>query len=153
MSVLDLNGFFNGDMDRMIEKFNLFDKTFKKGVLSVLLVDPDNQMPINNYPSKNHDLFLKYIDFSKCEKGDYRLIEKQVMHGGYEGFVFDNIDEVGWIEDKAELEHLIKNSLKRDTLPFTDSIIDFNEVRVVCRCKKIPEYLKGQSLQMVIIEV
>ena len=154
MSILDAAEFFNGDMDKWIEKHKLFDETFKKGVLSVLLVDPDNQMPIGSYPSENPDLDLKYIDFAQCEEGDYRRIEKQVLAGGYKGYLFDNIDNVAWIEDKAEIEYLAKMALKRDELPFTDSIIDFNDnVMVVCRCKKIPEYLKGQSLQMIIIEV
>lgn len=153
-SVLDLSDFINGDMDRWIEKRRLFDEIFKKGILSVLLVDPDNQMPIKEYPSENPDLDLKYIDFSKCEEGDYRRIENQVLNGGYKGYLFDNIDEVDWIEDKAQLEYLAKMALKRDKLPFTDSIIDFDDdVMVVCRCKEIPEYLKGKSLQMVIIEV
>lgn len=154
MSILDTADYFNGNMDKWIEKHIIFDETFKKGVLSVLLVDPDNQMPIKNYPSENPDLDLKYIDFAECEEGDYRLIEKQVLNGGYKGYLFDNIDEVDWIEDKAQLEYLAKMSLKRDRLPFTDSIIDFDEnMMVVCRCKEIPEYLKGQSLQMIIIEV
>ncbi len=151
---LDVSEYFNGEMDRWIEKHQIFDETFKKGVLSVLLVDSDNQMPIKNYPSENPDLDLKYIDFAKCEEGDYKRIERQVLDGGYRGYLFDNIDEVGWIEDKAQLEYLAKMSLKRDTLPFTDSIIDFNDrMMIVCRCKEIPEYLKGQSLQMIIIEV
>ena len=154
MSILDTDAYFNGDMDKWIEKRRIFDETFKKGVLSVLLVDPNNQMPINNYPSENSDLRLKYIDFSKCEDGDYGLIEKQVFNGGYKGYLFDNIDKVGWIEDKALLEYLARMALKRDRLPFTDSIIDFDDdTMVVCRCKEMPEYLKGQSLQMIIIEV
>ena len=154
MSILDTTAYFNGDMDKWIEKHRLFDETFKKGVLSVLLVDPDNQMPIKNYPTENPDLDLKYIDFAECEEGEYRRIERQVFNGGYKGYLFDNIDEVKWIEDKAQLEYLAKMSLKRDTLPFTDSIIDFNDrMMIVCRCKEMPEYLKGQSLQMIIIEV
>ena len=154
MSILDTTAYFNGDMDKWIEKHRIFDETFKKGVLSVLLVDPDNQMPIKNYPSENPDLDLKYIDFAECEEGDYGRIERQVLNGGYKGYLFDNIDEVDWIEDKTQLEYLAKMSLKRDRLPFTDSIIDFDEnVMVVCRCKEIPEYIKGQSLQMIIIEV
>ena len=154
MSIFDTVGYFNGDMDKWIEKRRIFDETFKKGVLSVLLVDHDNQMPIEGYTSENPDLDLKYIDFAQCEEGDYRRIEKQVLNGGYKGYLFDNIDDVAWIEDKAELEYLAKMALKRDKLPFTDSIIDFDDdVMVVCRCKEIPEYLKGQSLQMIIIEV
>ena len=154
MSILDTTAYFNGDMDKWIEKHRIFDETFKKGVLSVLLVDPDNHMPIKNYPSENPDLDLKYIDFTECEEGDYGRIERQVLNGCYSGYLFDNIDEVKWIEDKPQLEYLAKMSLKRDRLPFTDSIIDFDEnVMVVCRCKEIPEYLKGQSLQMIIIEV
>ncbi|MBD5210265.1 MAG: hypothetical protein HDS77_08365 [Bacteroidales bacterium] len=154
MSILDTTAYFNGDMDKWIEKHRIFDETFKKGVLSVLLVDHDNQMPIEGYTSENPDLDLKYIDFAQCEEDDYIRIEKQVLNGGYKGYLFDNIDDVAWIEDKAELEYLVKMALKRDKLPFTDSIIDFDDdVMMVCRCKEIPEYLKGQSLQMIIIEV
>lgn len=154
MGVLDTADYFNGNMDKWIEKHMLFDETFKKGVLSVLLVDPDNQMPIKNYPSENPDLDLKYIDFAKCVEGDYKRIETQVLNGGYKGYLFDNIDEVAWIEDKAELEYLAKMALKRDILPIVDSIVDFDDnVMVACRCKEMPEYLKGQSLQMIVIEV
>ncbi|MDE7377234.1 MAG: hypothetical protein K2N16_10360, partial [Muribaculaceae bacterium] len=95
MAVLDTADFFNGNMDRWIEKRRLFDETFKGGVLSVLLVDSDNQMPISSYPSENPDLDLKYIDFAKCAEGDYRRIESQVLNGGYKGYLFDTIDEVG----------------------------------------------------------
>lgn len=154
MSVLDTTPFFNGDMDRWLEKRRIFDNTFKTGVLSVLLVDPDNEMPIKNYASENPDLDLKYIDFADCRKGDYRRIETQVLNGGYRGFLFDNIDQIGWIEDKAQLEYLVKMALKRDILPISDTTIDFNDrMMIACRCKAIPDYLKGQSLQMIIIEM
>ncbi|MDE7376669.1 MAG: hypothetical protein K2N16_07455, partial [Muribaculaceae bacterium] len=84
----------------------------------------------------------------------YRRSESHVLNGGYKGYLFHNIDEVGWIEDKAELEYLVKMVLKRDILPITDCEVDFNDnVMVACRCKEMPEYLKGQSLQMIAIEV
>ena len=151
---LDASEYFNGEMDEWIEKYSFFEDTFKRGAISVLLIDPNNQMPIRNYSSNYPELDLEYIDFAKCVDGDYKKIANQILNGSYDGYLFDNIDEIGLIEDKEELEYLVKMALKRDTLPFTDSIIDFHErMMIACRCKEMPEYLKGQSLQMMIIEV
>lgn len=153
MSNLNLSDFFNGKMDDWIEKWELLNRTFGNKTLSVLLVDPNNEMPIEYVMQRHPNSRIKYIDLAKCCDGDYPHIEKTLEHGGYNGVLFDNIDEVGWIEDKADLEYLVKYSLKRDSLPFNDCVVDFCDLMVVCRCKEIPEYLKGQSLQMIIIEV
>ena len=72
MSILDTTAYFNGDMDKWIEKHRLFDETFKKGVLSVLLVDPDNQMPIKNYPSENPEI-KTVITFFITNTSDFLL--------------------------------------------------------------------------------
>lgn len=148
LNVVDATELIDGYMNRLIAQRRLFDNVFKEGVLSVLIVDPDNLLSINQYTKENPDLGVKYVDFSKCEEEDSELIERQIKQGGYKGFLFDNIDEVGWVKNKVELEYLIKNSLKRANLP-----MDLDDIMIGCRCKEIPEYLKGKSMQMVIIEV
>lgn len=148
LNVVDATELIDGYMNRLIAQRRLFDSVFKEGVLSVLIVDPDNLLSINQYAKENTGLGVKYVDFSKCEEEDSELIERQIKQGGYKGFLFDNIDEVGWVKNKVELEYLIKNSLKRANLP-----MDLDVIMIGCRCKEIPEYLKGKSMQMVIIKV
>lgn len=146
--MVDATELIDGYMNRLIAQRRLFDNVFKEGVLSVLIVDPDNLLSINQYAKENPGVGVKYVDFSKCEEDDSELIERQIKQGGYKGFLFDNIDEVGWVKNKVELEYLIENSLKR-----ADLSMDSYDMMIGCRCKKIPEYLKGKSMQMVIIEV
>lgn len=166
MSILDTSGYFNGDMDKWIEKHRLFDETFKKGIFSVLLVDPDNQMPLDEIERSNPELNLKYFDLADCKNGDFNRIGQylsQYIDNGvcaYDGLLFDNIDGINAGNDSEDLQTMIWQSLKRDRsedggyqiLPFGEPI-PFDKMMIAVRCKEIPEYLKGKSLQMIIIEV
>ena len=44
-------------------------------------------------------------------------------------------------------------ALKRDTLPNDKGEIDFNALMVGAKCSEYPLYLKGKSLQKIIISV
>lgn len=153
MSVTDLSDFFNGEMDDWTDKWLQFKEYFTKKIGSVLVIDPDNQMPISDVPSRHPDLHIFYADLAECEDGDCARIEKALNYGGYDGALFDNIDKIPWIEDKAELEFLVMESLKRNALPFTNSPVGFDEIMVGCRCKEYPNFLEGKDLQTYIIEM
>ena len=46
MGVLNSSGYFNGDNDKWIEKRQLMLEFFKGKALSVLIVDPNNEKPL-----------------------------------------------------------------------------------------------------------
>ncbi len=166
MSTLDLNDFENGTMDEWIEKRNWLLSTFKGKVSSVMIVDPDNNMPLDEIERSNPELHLKCFDLADCREGDYIRMGQhlnQYMDNGecaYDGLLFDNIDSITADTETEDLKILVQQALKRDNsensgyqiLPFGEPI-PFDKMMIAVRCKEFPEYLKGQSLQTVVIEV
>ena len=166
MGILDSTGYFNGDNDKWIEKRQLMLKFFKGKVLSVLIVDPNNEMPLEEIEKALPDLFLKSFDLADCKGGDFNRIGQhlgQYINDGkcaYDGLLFDNVDCINAGKDTEDLQTMVWQSLKRDDsetcgyqiLPFGDAI-PFDKMMIAARCKEIPNYLKDKSLQRYIIEV
>lgn len=164
LNPLDTSDFFNGKMDRWIEKRSEMSQFFKQKVMSVLIVDPNNEMPLDVL--EENDLFLKTFDLADCEDGDFNRIGQhlaQYIADGecaYDGLLFDNIDRISAGNDTEDLQTMVWQSLKRDhsegggyqILPFGDTI-PFDKLMIAARCKEIPEYLKDKSLLTYIIEV
>ncbi len=166
MSILDTSTYSNGEMDEWIEKRHWLLNTFKGKVSSVLIVDPNNKMPLDEIERSNPELNLKCFDLADCNDGDFNRIGQhlnQYIDNGvcaYDGLLFDNIDSINADKDTEDLQTMVWQSLKRDRsddggyqiLPFGEPV-PFDKMMIAVRCKEIPEYLKGQSLQAVIIEV
>ena len=166
MSVMNLDGYFNGEMDRWIEKRHEMLEFFKQKVMSVLIVDPDNEMPLEEIERAFPDLSLKIFDLADCNDGDFNRIGRylgQYISDGkcaYDGLLFDNIDCIDAGKDTEDIQTMVWQSLKRDDsdicgysiLPFGDTI-PFDKMMIAARCKEIPQYLKDKSLQTYIIEV
>lgn len=166
MSILDTAGYFNGDMDKWIEKRHEMLQFFKGKGLSVLIVDPNNEMPLDVIEGVFPDLYLKTFDLADCNDGDFNRIGQhlgQYINDGkcaYDGLLFDNVDCIDAGKDTEDLQTMVWQSLKRDDsdmcgysiLPFGDAI-PFDKIMIAARCKEIPEYLKDKSLQTYIIEV
>lgn len=166
MSILDTAGYFNGDMDKWIEKRHEMLQFFKGKGLSVLIVDPNNEMPLDVIEGVFPDLYLKIFDLADCNDGDFNRIGQhlgQYLNDGkcaYDGLLFDNVDCIDAGKDTEDLQTMVWQSLKRDDsdmcgysiLPFGDAI-PFDKMMIAARCKEIPEYLKDKSLQTYIIEV
>ena len=166
MGVLDTDGYFNDDMDNWIEKRHLMLEFFKGKALSVLIVDPNNEMPLEEIEKALPDLFLKTFDLADCKDGDFNRIGQhlgQYINDGecaYDGLLFDNIDCINAGKDTEDLQTMVWQSLKRDSsesggyqiLPFGDAI-PLGKMMIAARCKEIPQYLKDKSLQTYIIEV
>lgn len=153
MEMLDLQPFEDGTMDGWVEKWNELNDTFHQKVLSVLVIDPDNEMRIAEMTNDEGKL-LKYFDLSQCADGDYKLM-LNALSVGYEGIMFDNADSVPDISDKGKIEELVRFSLKRESdfpLPNGDTF-DFNDLAIAVRCSKYPQYLNGKSLQSLIIDM
>ena len=166
MGALDLSDYNNGDMDKWIEKRKEMLEFFKGKGLSVLIVDPDNEMSLEVIEKAFSDLFLKSFDLADCNDGDFSRIGQhlgQYISDGecaYDGLMFDNIDCIDAGNDTEDLQTMVWQSLKRDDsdmygysiLPFGDAI-PFDKMMIAARCKEMPEYLKDKSLQTYIIEV
>ncbi len=166
MSILDQSDFFNGKMDNWLEKRHWILSTFKGKASSVLIVDPHNKMSLDEIERTNPELHLKSFDLADCNDGDFNRIGQhlnQYIDNGvcaYDGLLFDNIDCINADEDTEDLQRMVCQSSKRERsddvgyqiLPFGEPI-PFDKMMIAVRCKEIPEYLKGQSLQTVIIEV
>ena len=156
MSILNLSDFFNGKMDDWIEKWELLNRTFGNKILSVLLVDPNNEMPIEYVMQRHPNSRIKYIDLAKCCDGDYNRFAQHLNQFKYDGLMIDNVDEIPDNSDREDWEEFVRFALKREAdyqlLPFGDCI-NFNEMHIAVRCKEYPEYIKGKSLQMIIIGV
>lgn len=165
-NVLDLHEYSNGEMDCWIEKYQEIWDTFKQKVMSVLIIDPNDKMPIDHLELKDPDIFLKYFDLGKSEEGDYRIIGKHfhpyLTNGecGYDGLIFDNIDHINAGADTEDLQMLVWQALKRDEAGPGDGysilpgdILPFDKMMIMARCKEIPDYLRGKSLLTRFIEI
>ena len=153
MSILDLSDFDNGTMDNMVEYLHLLHNTFLGTILTAFVVNRD--IPINHV-GKELGIRSKYIDLSQTSKGDYKRFAQHLNQFKYDGLMIDNVDEIPDNSDREDWEEFVRFALKRETeysmLPFGDCI-NFNKMHLAVRCKEYPEYIKGKSLQMVIIGV
>ena len=153
MSILDLSDFDNGTMDKEVEYLNLLHDTFSGTTLTAFVVNRDT--PINHV-GKALDIRSKYIDLSQSSDGDYNRFAQHLNQFKYDGLIIDNVDEIPDNSDREDWEEFVRFALKREAdyqlLPFGDCI-NFNEMHIAVRCKEYPEYLKGKSLQMLIIGV
>lgn len=156
MSILneeELNKKVEDRVERILPKESELKKVFHDKVLSVLLIDPDNDIPITKLENEE-GLFTKYFDLAQCTDGDYSLILKTLRHG-CEGLWLDNVDSIPDISDKEDIEELVLFALKREpAFPLPDiEAISFNDLAIAARCRKYPEYLNGKSLQALIIDM
>lgn len=164
MSLLNPN--IEADFDRYMEKRFEFESNFKSRVVSVLIIDPKDEFPLNDL--KFEGISTKYFDLSYITEQDFRLMGKwiteRIIDGGfaYDGLMFDNADVIPSFEEKDEeynLEQMLISALKRDDdfqiLPsaYPCEPIPFDKIMVAIRCKKFPKYLWGKDLQTYIIEV
>ena len=153
MSILDLSDFDNGTMDKEVEYLNLLHDTFLGTTLTAFVVNRD--IPINHV-GKVLGIRSKYIDLSQTSKGDYNRFAQHLNQFKYDGLMIDNVDEIPDNSDREDWEEFVRFALKRETdyqlLPFGDCI-NFNEMHTAVRCKEYPEYIKGKTLQMIIIGV
>ena len=153
MSILDLSDFDNGTMDKEVEYLHLLHDTFLGTILTAFVVNRD--IPINHV-GKVLGIRSKYIDLSQTSKGDYNRFAQHLNQFKYDGLMIDNVDEIPDNSDREDWEEFVRFALKRETeysmLPFGDCI-NFNEMHIAVRCKEYPEYIKGKSLQMIIIGV
>lgn len=166
LETLDTSDYFNGKMDNWIENYTIIGDTFKRSLISVLVIDPDNQMQLTDMESRFENLNLKYIDLADCKEGDYNRIGihlNQYIDNGkcaYDGLLLDNIDQINAGNDTEDLQILVWQALKRDEsewggyqmLPFGETI-PFDKMKIAVRCKELPAYLKGKSLQALFIAV
>ena len=166
MSISYQSDFDNGKMDKWLTKRHEILTFFKQKVMSVLIVDPNNEMPLDEIEGAFPDLFLKTFDLADCNDGNFNRIGQHLGHYindgecSYDGLLFDNIDCINAGKDTEDLQTMVWQSLKRDDsetcgyqiLPFGDAI-PFDKMMIAARCKEIPDYLKDKSLQMIIIEV
>ena len=149
-----------------MEKRFEFESNFKSRVVSVLIIDPKDEFPLNDL--KFEGISTKYFDLSNITETDYRLMGKwiteRISDGGfaYDGLMFDNADVIPLFVEKDEeynLEQMLISALKRDDdfqiLPcaYPTEPIPFDKIMVAVRCKKFPKYLWGKDLQTTIIEV
>ena len=144
--------FEDGTMDKYIENLNLLHYSFGGTILSACVVDADMDMPIDGL-GESLDVWSKYIDLSNCPEGDYNLFCKHLSQSQYDGLMIDNIDKIPDNEDREYWEAFVRCALKREDefpLPSGDNIC-FDKMHIAVRCKEFPEYLKGKSLQCVII--
>ncbi len=163
---LDTSDYFNGKMDEWLKQKKFAERMFKDGYLSVLVIDPKNQMPIKDLEVSNPDLNLKYIDLADCKDGDFNRLGQyfnQYINDGeyaYDGLLLDNVDRINAGSDTEYLENFVWQALKKDEsdlggykiLPFGETI-PFDKMKIAARCREIPEYLQGKSLLCFFLEV
>ena len=165
MSLLNPN--IEADFDRYMEKRFEFEHNFKSRVVSVLIIDPKDEFPLNDL--KFEGISTKYFDLSYITEQDFRLMGKwiteRISDGGfaYDGLMFDNADCIPTNfeekEDEYNFEQMLISALKREDdfqiLPsaYPCEPIPFDKIMVVIRCKKFPKYLWGKDLQTTIIDM
>lgn len=162
MNVLNNDG-INQSLDDYVKqiypKRQQFKEFFLSKIMSAVILCSDDDFSLNEFlntdiPNKER---VAYFDLSKVSDGDYKLILNKISWNTKEGILFDNIDRIPDISDKEDLEYLVQMALKRDILPtdkgIPNDLIDFNSLMIGVKCSKYPEYLKGKSLQTIIISV
>lgn len=151
MSVLDLGDFDNGMMDKEVEDLCLLRNVFERRVMSALVMNPG--IDVKNL-GKDTGVRSKYIDLSQTSEGDYNLFALHLNQFGYDGLIIDNVDKIPHNADREDWECFVRYALKRENeypiLPSGESI-NFGEMHIAARAAEYPEYLKGKSLQMMVI--
>lgn len=153
--------------DRYTENLFEFVHNFKSRVASVLIIDPNNEFPLNDI--KLEGVSTKYFDLSGITEQNFHLMGKwiteRIFDGefAYDGLIFDNADCLpSDFEDKQDeynLEQMLISALKREDdfqiLPsfYPCAPIPFDKIMVAVRCSKFPEYLRDKDLNTTIIEV
>lgn len=152
-------------LERYIKVKNDFDRLFTGKVLSVLLVDRDDDFPLHEYRQSSSDgVTVKYFDLARATKGDYARIGKRI--NGYiaddgscliDGLILDNVDRIntGDKEEDEYLEELVWQALKREDdyrIAQQGRAIPFPALMIAARCKEIPEYLEGRSMMAVTVD-
>lgn len=152
----DISNQLDDYVDRMQPKRLDFKYLFLKKFSSPVMVCSDSDFSLKEF----HNIDAKeervlYFDLLKVEDGDYKQVFNRIYQFEPDGVLFDNIDKIPNISEKEDFEFLVQMALKRDELPFNqgNGLIDFNALMVGAKCSEFPEYLKGKSLQIIIISV
>ena len=74
MSISYQSDFDNGKMDKWLTKRHEILTFFKQKVMSVLIVDPNNELPLDEIEGAFPDLFLKTFDLADCNDGNFNRI-------------------------------------------------------------------------------
>ena len=155
-----------GERDKWIEKRQEIMKFFNQKIVSVLIIDPENQMPLSEIEDANPELNLLKIDLEDLKEGDFnkvgQLLNRHIADGEflYDGLLLDNIDRIQAAADTEDLQAMVWQALKRDDsemggyqiLPFGEAI-PFDKMRIATRCRHLPDYLEGKSLLTYRIEI
>lgn len=146
---------------RVFPKTQEFEEVFLGNLLSAVIICSDDDFSLRSFC--DHDLLSinekpAYFDLSEVTEGDYRLILRELSYGVAEsGILLDNIDRIPDIPDREDLEFLVRMALKRDTFPTEIDrpieVLDFSNIRVGVRCSRLPDYLKGKSMQAYFVSV
>ena len=157
MGILD-SEHISDNLDRIVPARKELHDVMKGKISSALVVDKDNLLSFITECTFGDDILIKYIDLADCKEGDYEHIANALsspQFDGWEGIMFDNIDLIPDISDKEYLEELVRFALKRDVdFPFTGNpSLDFSSLLIGAKCRQYPDYLKGKSLQTIIINI
>jgi hypothetical protein len=151
-----LDDWADGKYDKYLECTLVLDKTFKQNVMAALVVDDaddDVFVPIKEL-GRNHNVSSKYIDLSDTTPGDYnRFLKFLAQRHHLQGILIDNIDKIPDMADREYWEEFVRFALKKEPdfpLP-GGATICFDKIHVAARCKTFPEYLKGCSMQCLVI--
>lgn len=152
MSILDLNDFENGVMDKYVENRDLLKRIFGKGECSSVLIMTKN-CPFQEI-AKDLSLYSKYIDLEKTVSGDYIRFMAHIEDFGYDGLFIDNVDKIPDNDDREYWEYFVKYALRNESdfqpRPF-GSDLELDKKHNAARCSAYPEYLKGMSVFPVLI--
>ena len=154
LDILDDSKWWDGTMDKYVERLWWLKDTYQKTILTAFVVDEDEDLHIKDLGKQcEPPIRSKYIDLSDCSVGDYKLFCQHLNQFQYDGLLIDNIDKIPNNEDRAYWEAFVRFALKReDEFPLPDGDnIDFSKMHIAVRCKEYPEYLMGKSLQCIII--
>lgn len=157
MNILDAEQ-ISDNIDRIVPARKELRDVMKRKISSALVVDKYNLMCFKPRYTFGEDALIKYIDLADCKEGDYEHIANALsspQFDGWEGIMFDNIDLIPNISDKEYLEELVRFALKREEdYPFSSNpSLDFSSLMIGAKCREIPDYLKGKSLQTIIINI
>lgn len=162
MSIFDI-GKIESDMEDYVErispKIQEFKKYFLEESISAVIIALQEDFSLREFHQRDlpDDKYIVYFDLARVKEGDYKLIFRKLCWEEIDGVLFDNIDKIPDIEDKEEIEYLVKTALKKDYLPTDKGMpketLDFGKMMVGARCSDFPDYLKGQSLQTIIISL
>ncbi|MDE7440678.1 MAG: hypothetical protein K2M69_00730 [Muribaculaceae bacterium] len=156
LETLDCSDWFNGKKDAWIEKYVLAKDYFLSKTVSVIVVDPSNELTLPDFEKMDSSLNLKRIDLSLVSTGEYNLFCRNMAENHYDGLLLDHIDRISDNDDREYWEEFVRFALKReDDFPLgaTNSYIDFSSLHIAVHCYFYPPYLEGKSLQAVSIEI